>query len=354
MNIQNQLPELKVTDLALFDDRVSYFNPSKLFFAYFKSVPSNRIIFNINNIQVIKWIEQNITEHCLGRHTRKEYDYETRQMKNTDTIFLFNKMLIYVDNRCLILCDACFEKKAEEIILRIKKFKQKYHARLSILSQSDCGLKLLDIKNNKPKMTIQNNYNDDLVDLHKMNVANLKKKDGAGLYLFHGQPGTGKSTYIRYLINDINKRVIFLPPKLAGNMDDPSFVKILIAEKNAVLVIEDAENLLASREKGNNSAIAMLLNITDGLLGESLGIQVICTFNCKLDNIDKALLRKGRLKALYEFKKLSVTKSITLLENLGITDIFVEEPMTLADIFNTHEQNFATKIERKSIGFALS
>ena len=121
-----------------------------------------------------------------------------------------------------------------------------------------------------------------------------------------------------------------------------------------MLVIEDAENLLASREKGNNSAIAMLLNITDGLLGESLGIQVICTFNCKLDNIDKALLRKGRLKALYEFKKLSVTKSRTLLEKIGITDIFVEEPMTLADIFNTHEQNFATKIERRGIGFALS
>lgn len=67
------------------------------------------------------------------------------------------------------------------------------------------------------------------------------------------------------------------------------------------IVIEDAEDLLVSRDTNHNSGISMLLNLTDGLLGQSLGIQVICTFNTHVSNIDRALLRKGRLIALYEF-----------------------------------------------------
>jgi hypothetical protein len=54
------------------------------------------------------------------------------------------------------------------------------------------------------------------------------------------------------------------------------------------------------------------------LLGESLGIQIIATFNTHISNIDKALLRKGRLIGLYEFKPLSMDKSKVLLEENGI------------------------------------
>ncbi len=87
----------------------------------------------------------------------------------------------------------------------------------------------------------------------------------------------------------------------------------------------------------------MLLNLTDGLLGETLGIQVIATFNTDLQNIDKALLRKGRLTALYEFKPLSIEKSKMLLQESGIKDYFVTQPMTLADIYNTKNEDYQFK-----------
>ena len=96
----------------------------------------------------------------------------------------------------------------------------------------------------------------------------------------------------------------------------------------------------------------MLLNITDGLLGECLGIQIIATFNTHVSNIDKALLRKGRLIGLYEFKPLSIQKSKILLEENGNTNSEIKQPMTLADIYNTEQTEFSfNNNKRASIGF---
>jgi hypothetical protein len=116
-------------------------------------------------------------------------------------------------------------------------------------------------------------------------------------------------------------------------------------------VIEDAEQLIVSRDRDQNSSISTMLNLTDGILGESLGIQIIATFNTDLHNIDKALLRKGRMLARYEFKSLAREKSQALLQELGHTDAVAKGPMSLADIFNYEQDSF--EMERVGIGFRL-
>ena len=121
--------------------------------------------------------------------------------------------------------------------------------------------------------------------------------------------------------------------------------------QNSILVIEDAEELLVSREQESNSAISMLLNLTDGLLGASLGIQVICTFNTHLTKIDKALLRKGRLKSLYKFEPLSIPKSKALLTKIGKGNMNVLAPMTIAEIYNMEEKECKLISDNVSIGF---
>ena len=110
-------------------------------------------------------------------------------------------------------------------------------------------------------------------------VKQLNKKDTNGFYLFHGQSGTGKSTYIKYLIHQLKKKVIFISPKMAGELDNLSMTPFLLENRNSVLVIEYTEELITSRDEVQNSNLTMLLNLTDGLLGESLGIQIIATFN---------------------------------------------------------------------------
>jgi hypothetical protein len=111
--------------------------------------------------------------------------------------------------------------------------------------------------------------------------------------------------------------------------------------------------LLSCREKNNNSAISILLNLTDGILGESLGIQIICTFNTHTQNIDPALLRKGRLMAMYEFKELSAGKATALLKKSGVNKS-ASSPMTLADIYNADKNNFELATNRQKIGFMVA
>jgi ATP-dependent 26S proteasome regulatory subunit len=119
---------------------------------------------------------------------------------------------------------------------------------------------------------------------------------------------------------------------------------------NCILVIEDAEDLILSRDNHHNSKLSFLLNLTDGLLGESLGIQIIATFNTDLKNIDNALLRKGRLTSIYEFKPLTIDKTNTLLKSLG-HEVEINESLPLADIFNIEiSNNYEPKL-KKAVGF---
>jgi Ran GTPase-activating protein (RanGAP) involved in mRNA processing and transport len=83
-----------------------------------------------------------------------------------------------------------------------------------------------------------------------------------------------------------------------------------------------------------SQAVANLLNLSDGLLGDAMHQQIIATFNCDLQTVDSALLRKGRLIANYEFSKLDVESSKILSEKLGFKAADIQEPMSLAEIYN--------------------
>jgi hypothetical protein len=63
------------------------------------------------------------------------------------------------------------------------------------------------------------------------------------------------------------------------------------------------------------------------------------------------LLRKGRLIAQYEFKELDAYKAQLLSNQLGFQTI-IEKPMSLTDIYNQVEIDFAfQQPQRAKIGF---
>lgn len=202
------------------------------------------------------------------------------------------------------------------------------------------------------KIDIGLNYGEPFVKLHEYIVSNLTDDERIkGLYLFHGFPGTGKSSYIRYLINFIckKKRVIYLSPDFASSLTDAGFLTFLLKYPNSVLVIEDGENILKKRNGASSQAVANLLNLSDGLLSDLLKIQVICTFNCDMRDIDEALLRKGRLVAKHEFKALEIDQAQDLLDSMNI-DFKADKKMTLADIYNVSDLSFEKGVSTK-IGF---
>jgi energy-coupling factor transporter ATP-binding protein EcfA2 len=185
------------------------------------------------------------------------------------------------------------------------------------------------------KFSIKKYYKNDFAPIHENILENLKKEE-SGLYLFHGEPGTGKTTYIKYLSTLLQRDMIYVPVAFIDSIIDPSFLPSLLKKRHSILVIEDAEKALLKREPGDSSSslVSAILNITDGIMGNVFNISVIATYNSDRQDIDKALLRKGRLKGEYKFDKLSIEQCQKIIDENNI-DYNVTEPMTLAEIFNT-------------------
>jgi hypothetical protein len=327
---------------------------SKLFFSYFGQIPSIFGLDLIDNKKLKEDIEEDLFGAIVHRISREEFNVQD-QLENFSLhhFFLESGIMIYVhEENAMLYFTEQNRARATLLFTAFKKYKikRKKTTEISLITTSSSVLETQSISIKKPKINLDLHYNDDFEAIHKSVIRNINKSNTNGLYLFHGQPGTGKSTYIKYLIHHINKKVILLSTKMAGQLDNAAMTPLLLQNRNTVIVIEDAEELITSRDDVRNSNLSMLLNLTDGLLGESLGIQIIATFNTNLKNIDKALLRRGRLSTIYEFKLLTIDKTNALLKKLGHS-IQVEYPLSVADIFNFEvDSNYEPKL-KKVVGF---
>ena len=192
-------------------------------------------------------------------------------------------------------------------------------------------------------------YNDDFIDIDAVIIDSMTKKE-SGIILLHGEPGTGKTTYIKHLICKFaDKEFIFVQNDFVKDLLKPSFISFLLQNKNSVLIIEDAEKVVVPRENSmDDSVVSTILQLTDGLFSDFLNIKIICTFNTDLEHIDKALLRKGRMIAKYNFGPLSAEKTSALAAKLGHAG--VKGSLTLADIYEFDKLEFKNTA-KKAIGF---
>lgn len=212
--------------------------------------------------------------------------------------------------------------------------KSRIHMLVNYYGEID--LKPLDIP--EVAVDLQLNYGKAFVDTNNEITESLNTKN-SGLYLFYGEPGTGKSSYIKYLLSGVLKRkVVYVPINLINSLMSPDFLPLLLNNQNSILVIEDAEKALLSREDSpeNSSLVSAILNLTDSFISTTLNISIVATFNTAKENLDKALLRKGRLRHSYEFKKLKAEEAQALINHLGF-DHKTTSAMTLADIYNLNE-----------------
>jgi hypothetical protein len=206
--------------------------------------------------------------------------------------------------------------------------------------------KTIPIDESIANLDINKNYNDD-IDYDK--ICNLILRPNKCLMIFHGSPGTGKTTLIKHLIHRFNSKIrfIYLPAYLAQSIDNPSLTQFFLDNSgDSVFIIEDAEALVASRSSGNTS-LSGFLNASDGILSDVLSSKFIVTFNTDINNnsVDQALLRKGRLDYMYRFGNLTKEKASKFLNKE------VDKDYSLTDLYNWDVENNHKSIATKSIGF---
>lgn len=200
----------------------------------------------------------------------------------------------------------------------------------------------ISLKVNHNNNVSLDNYNDD-IPYDKMKE--FCNKNSSGLMLLSGPAGTGKTSLIKKLIYECDTQFILLSADTLMNIDSTDFMSFLISRgSNSVLVLEDCDVILKSRDSGGSTnAVSTLLNLSDGILGDALNLKFICTYNTDDFNIDPALIRKGRLKLRYKVDKLVADKVHKINPKYN-------KAMTLAELYNEETNDYNIKKTSK-MGF---
>lgn len=324
-----------------------------IFFKRFKAVPDEYNIYDVDQsfTSIIESGEFGNVESVTNEYGNRRNKSEIGK----NAIYIIDQALL-IEYRYEVL-NFYYNKnlhndKVLSIINKAEKFTKKVSKQLSLITVNNGDLCTEGVEIKKPKMNISKFYNDDFIEVDKLIRKRLNKKDDKGIVLLHGDVGTGKTSYLRYLISKVNKRVMYLPSNMANNITDPNFLAFLVNYSNSVLVIEDAENVILNRkhDPSGSGAVSNLLNLSDGLLSDCLNIQIVCTFNCDVRDIDPALTRKGRLISMYKFEKLSIDKAQALSNSFGYSTEITNE-MTLTEIINQDDKSQQTVEKPLELGF---
>lgn len=172
-------------------------------------------------------------------------------------------------------------------------------------------------------------------------------ESSASILLLIGPPGTGKTTFIRGLLQhaDTSAMVTYDAGILAK---DYIFAQFIEGDKN-IMVIEDADNFLGARSDGNDM-MHKFLNVGDGLV-TTKGKKLIFSTNLpSIKDVDSALIRPGRCFDILHFGQLNEAQAQKLADKLEVKlEIKDDGKYSVADIF--HKQVEAPKAPKRKLGF---
>lgn len=169
------------------------------------------------------------------------------------------------------------------------------------------------------------------------------------LVLWHGEPGTGKTTAVRALSREwsawCEPHYVTDPERLFA---DPQYLLEVAgvdaeeddgaAEKRPwrLVIAEDCDEYLRTDAKMRAGAsLGRLLNLCDGILGHGLQVLVLLTTNEDVGSLHPAITRPGRCLSRVEFGRLSRAEAQTWL---GPGVAAPPEPATLAELYAHREQ----------------
>lgn len=160
------------------------------------------------------------------------------------------------------------------------------------------------------------------------------------ILLLVGKSGTGKSKLtsiaIEYLasnkVNSSNRTVATISD--ANILLNDLFWYQIRDNKIDLVILDDFDFMLGSRDSEDtkqNKFLSKFLTFTDGVRKNK--IKFIVTTNQEYRDMDKAILRKGRLFDVIEMRELSLEEGLEIWKSEGITEPYpFENSVTIADL----------------------
>lgn len=153
-------------------------------------------------------------------------------------------------------------------------------------------------------------------------------------YLFHGPPGTGKTSVAQALATEFNLDLCYVP---LNDMDKDVKLIDCITElkRGSILILEDIDTQAVSQDRSKEAednrqvSLGSLLNVLDGPMTPD-GLVTIMTSNFA-DNIDPALKRPGRIDLIEEIGYLDDTQLKGIFANF-----YGAECRDLPSVINKH------------------
>lgn len=142
-------------------------------------------------------------------------------------------------------------------------------------------------------------------------------------YLFHGAPGTGKTSVARALAGHFNLPVYYLP---LGDLSSDTDLMGLVGEiqPRSMLLLEDVDVFHAAVERSDEhekTSVAAMLNALDGVWTPH-GLITVMTTNAR-EKLDGALLRAGRVDVDEELTVLDGDQAARLAAQFDAGEIDV-------------------------------
>lgn len=160
------------------------------------------------------------------------------------------------------------------------------------------------------------------------------------LMVFHGLPGTGKSRLIQTLANEwrswADVHYIVDPDAM---FDSALYMNSVMIERDdpdrwRLIVVEDGDEFIDSNAKARSGhAIARLLNLADGLVGQGLKVMVAVSTNVPETDFASAIVRTGRCGAMIEFPAFTAEEAVQWAAERGVDIEVGEDGATLADLY---------------------
>jgi hypothetical protein len=161
---------------------------------------------------------------------------------------------------------------------------------------------------------VRRNYSPEVMESYDFVIKDLNSSTPSGrIVIMEGEPGTGKTHLVRAMLMDVpDGMFVLVSPDMVTHLGGPELLPLLLSHRHnqngpIILILEDADRCLVTRQGDNINSIQSLLNLGDGILGSLLDLRIVATTNAKKLEMEQAILRPGRLSRRLEVGSLDLS-----------------------------------------------